>query len=281
MSLNEAKRRFFIKVIGELTKQKGRKPTNREVVTEVRRLIGNREIADFDLRDQLQRKDDVSLSNTVEYYLWDKAKKGAKSPPRPRPDVAQTNWRSLAERVSSDSDRFSLGPYSRGGVDSKVGSIPRTSSKESDELMGEAGEAIPPAQPSAGTNEQMELRKEHARQIADDLYSLVDSGGKDRLFAKPWTDRYSRLRSQMRLAWEHLQSYPVALAAVEKAVAVRNKHETPNLGRELIDQVRFARFLPSLSQVLAAEKQADFAVRDIVVLLRNGTPLGGTCGLGY
>jgi hypothetical protein len=144
-----------------------------------------------------------------------------------------------------------------------------------------AGEAITPLQPSAGTNEQMELRKEHARQIADDLYSLVDSGGKDRLFAKPWTDRYSRLRSQMRLAWEHLQSYPVALAAVEKAVAVRNKHETPNLGRELIDQVRFARLLPSLSQVLAAEKQANQAVRSVVVQLRNGATLEGTCELGY
>ena len=196
------------------------------------------------------------------------------------------------------------------------------SKKPPPDSVAEAGEAVAR---SAEADEQTELRKEHVRQIADQLYSLVDSGGKDRLFAKPWAERYPLLQNRMRPAWEHLQSYPVALKAVGKAVTVWDNHvrlltevmrlfgggppalldcdnqSAISVARDILKErdsllaqglvspeaklvpalPRYEAYLSSWNEVLAAEKETNQAIRDIVVLLRNGAPLEGTCELGY
>ena len=125
----------------------------------------------------------------------------------------------------------------------------------------------------------------------------------------------------MRPAWEHLQSYPVALAVIGNAVAAWNnfvrlltemKRLFPERSPALLDITnpaavsvardilrdmdslpksedwkkpdmlpRYETLLSAWDEMVAAEKRANFAVREVVVLLRNGTPLGGTCELGY
>ena len=213
------------------------------------------------------------------------------------------------------------------GIIAEAYCVPKRPSPDS---VAEAGEAIPPVQPSARADEQMELRKKHARQIADDLYSLVDSGGKKKycfdggppliLLVSPWTYKYPLLQRQMRPAWEHLQSYPVAQEAVAEAVAAWDDHvrlltemkkllsvkfsstllnlanpSAVSVTRDILRDIdstpknkgipdllpRYETLLSAWGEMLVAEKRANDVVREIVVQLRNGTPLGGTCELGY